>query len=364
VTPTITVVGGGAIGLATAWRIAQRGPRTVVVDPEPGRGATDVAAGMLAPVTEVHYGEAPLLALNLESARRWPSFVTELEAAAGVPVGYRQEGTLAVAVEDDDRRALDALVQFQRQLGLPVERLGSAACRDLEPALTPRVRGGALVAGDHQVEPRALARALLRACEDAGVEVVRRRATSVRPGPRVGLDDGAEWASDVVVVAAGCRSAELVDVPVRPVKGQILRLRGDVAGLLTRTIRGLARGVSVYVVPRATGELVVGATVEERGFDTRVTAGAVRELLDAASELLPGVSELELAEARAGLRPGTPDNAPIIGAVPGRADVLVATGHFRNGILLTPVTADAVADLAVGSRGAPVTAPFTADRFS
>ncbi len=359
----VTVIGGGAIGLATAWRLAQRDAEVVVVDPEPGHGASDVAAGMLAPVTEVHYGEEPLLALNLDSARRWPGFVAELEAESGVPVGYRDEGTVAVAVHDDDLRALDALVRFQAQLGLPVERLRSSVCRELEPALTPRIRGGALVASDHQVEPRSLTRALLRACEGRGVEWRRQPAIAVGAGPRTRLEGGEELASDVVIIAAGSWSRALVDVPVRPVKGQILRLRGDVTALITRTIRGLTEGVSVYLVPRADGQLVVGATVEERGFDTTVTAGAVRELLDAAAQLLPGVAELELAEARAGLRPGTPDNAPILGAAPGLDGVLLATGHFRNGILLTPVTADTAADLALTGQLAPVIAPFNAARF-
>jgi glycine oxidase len=363
VTRTVTVVGGGAIGLATAWRLAQREARVVVVDPDPGRGATDVAAGMLAPVTEVHYGEEPLLALNLESARRWPGFVAELEAASGTRVGFREDGTLAVAMHEDDLRALDALVRFQAQLQLPVEPLRSSACRDLEPALSPRIRGAALVAGDHQVDPRALTHALVRACEDEGVELRRDAAVAVTAGPAIRLDGGDELPSDVVVIAAGCWSRGLVDVPVRPVKGQILRLRGDVTALLTRTVRGLSNGVSVYLVPRANGELVVGATVEERGFDATVTAGAVRELLDAAAQLLPGVAELELAEARAGLRPGTPDNSPILGPAPGLADVLLATGHFRNGILLTPVTADTIADLALTGERAALIAPFGADRF-
>jgi glycine oxidase len=317
---------------------------------------------MLAPVTEVHYGEVPLLGLNLESARRWPAFVDELETASGVPIGYRREGTLVVAVHDDDRRALDALVQFQRQLDLPVEPQASAACRALEPSLSPRVRAGALVPGDRQVEPRALVAALLTACAHAGVEMRREAAISVEAGPSVGLRSGARLDSDAVVVAAGCRSAQLVDLPVRPVKGQIVRLHGDVASLLTRTVRGLADGVSIYLVPRADGQLVVGATVEERGFDDTVTAGAVHELLTAATQLVPGVAELELAETRAGLRPGTPDNAPILGPVPDRAGVVAATGHFRNGILLTPVTADIVADI-VTTGAAVLAVPFGPERF-
>jgi len=357
-----TVIGGGAVGLAVAWRLAQRGVGCTVVDPTPGAGASDVAAGMLAPVTEVHYGEEPLLALNLASAKRWPAFVDELEAATRTSVGYRREGTLAVAMRDDDRRALDALVRFQRQLGLPVEPQSSAGSRELEPGLTPRVRAGALVMGDRQVEPRALVLALLGACERAGVALCRDAATAVGAGPRVRLASGQELVSDVVVVAAGCRSAELVDLPVRPVKGQILRLRGDFPGLLTRTVRGLADGVSVYLVPRADGQLVVGATVEEQGFDTTVTAGAVHTLLASAMQLVPGITELELAEARAGLRPGTPDNAPILGPIPGLEGAVAATGHFRNGILLTPVTADSVADL-VTTGASALAAPFGPERF-
>ncbi len=362
--PDLVVVGGGAVGLAVAWRAAQRGLATVVADPAPGTGATHVAAGMLAPITEVHYGEVPLLGLNLESARRWPGFCAELEAAAGSPIGYRAEGTVAVALDDDDREALDALLRFQAQLDLPVERLTSRDCRSLEPSLSPRVRGGAFVAGDHQVEPRALVAALETACDRAGVAFTRQAVTRVGPGPQVALADGDRLEGGAVVVAAGWRSAELLDLPVRPVKGQILRLRGDVEALLTRTVRGFSHGASVYLVPRADRELVVGATVEERGADTTVTAGAVHELLDAALELVPGVSELAVHEVSAGLRPGTPDNAPLLGPVPGERAVWVATGHYRNGILLTPITADAMADLVTGADPPPAARPFGVERFA
>jgi len=364
VTPDVIIVGGGTIGLGVAWRAAQRGLAIVLADPAPGTGATHAAAGMLAPITEVHYGEVPLLGLNLESARRWPAFAAELEAAAGGSIGYRAEGTLAVAFDDDDGRALDALVRFQRQLDLPVERLTSGECRALEPSLSPRVRRGVLVTGDHQVEPRALSVALRRAAERAGVEVVPRAVAAVGPGPRVRLEAGEVLESGSVVVAAGWRSAQLVDIPVRPVKGQILRLRGEVSSLLTRTVRGLSRGRSVYLVPRERGELVVGATVEERGEDTTVTAGAVRELLDAAVDLVPGVGELELHETTAGLRPGTPDNAPLLGRAPDEADVWVATGHYRNGILLTPVTADLLAEMVSGTGPSPIARPFDLGRFA
>lgn len=352
---TVAVIGGGAIGLASAWRAAQRGCEVTVFDPAPGRGASHAAAGMLAPVTEVHHGEEALLALNLASARRWPAFAAELAEATGVDVGHRRDGTLVVAVDGDDLRALEDLARFQLALGLDVERLRSRECRALEPRLSPRVRGGVLARGDHQVDNRRLVAALLAACRRAGVRVERRRVDAVDALPH-----------DRVVIAAGCRSSLLAArVPVRPVKGQILRLRFDPADPpVTRTIRGMAEGTPVYLVPRTGGELVVGATVEDRGDDTTVTAGAVAELLDAAIALVPGVRELELAESIAGLRPATPDNAPIIGPSPGQDRVVVvATGHHRNGILLTPITADAVAALVADGGVIPEVAAFGPGRF-
>ena len=326
----VSVVGGGVIGLAAAWRLAQRGHAVTVHDPAPGSGASHVAAGMLAPVTEVHYGEERLLALNLESARLYPAFVDELEATSGVATGYVPCGTLAVARDADDLAALDHLAVYQAELGLDVQRLRADACRELEPGLAPRIRGGLLVAGDHQIDPRRLVAALVAACRGSGVVFVEERIVTLpaADGPR----------PDVTVVAAGAWSAELagVEIDVRPVKGQLLRLRGK-AGI-ERNVRGL----EVYIVPRPDGEVVVGATVEERGFDTSVTASAVRDLLQAAIELVPDIGELEVAEVSAGLRPATPDNAPVIER---RGDVVVATGHYRNGVLLAPLTAAMVADL-------------------
>jgi len=360
----VAVVGGGVIGLACAWRATQRGLAVTVVDPAPGSGASHAAAGMLCPVTEVHYGEEPLLALTLDSARRWPSFAAEITHESGIDVGYRTEGTLAVALDDDDVRALDELLRFQQSLGLTVDRLRSRECRSLEPQLSPRVCGGAVFHGDHQVDNRRLVTALLVACERRGVDLVRCPATSVTADGVV-LGDGSVVPAGRVVLAAGCWSAALADeVPVRPVKGQILRLGFDPADPpLVRNLRGLADGRPVYLVPRAHGELVVGATVEELGFDTTVTAGAVHELLRAASDLVPGISELRLVETHAGLRPGTPDNAPVIG--PSRHDprTIYATGHYRNGILLAPVTADAVGALLVDGASVPEVAPFGVGRF-
>jgi len=367
--PDVLVVGGGAIGLAVAWRAALAGLAVTVVDAAPGGGASWAAAGMLAPVTEVHYGEQALLRLNLAAARRWPAFAGELEDASGSPVGYRRCGTLTVARDGDDLAAVQDLYRFQSELGLEVERLRGRECRQVEPGLAPSVRGGVLAAGDHQVDNRALVGSLLAAAGRAGVEVRRARVESlVTAGDRargVALEGGEVLEAGAVVLAAGCWSGSLRGVPppvlppVRPVKGQLLHLRGSrEAPLCQHNVRGL----DVYVVPRADGRVVVGATVEDQGFDTTVTAGAVHELLRDAVELLPDVSELELTETVAGLRPGSPDNAPLLGPS-GLDGLVVATGHYRNGILLAPVTADAVAELLAGGPVPELIAPFSPARF-
>jgi glycine oxidase len=379
------VVGGGVIGLGIAWRAATAGLSVTVVDEAPGRGASWAAAGMLAPVTEVHYGERPLLGLNLAAAARWPGFAAEVEEASGRPVGYRPGGTLAVARDADDNAALEDLYRFQLRCGLEVERLRGRECRRLEPGLAPGIRGGVLAAGDHQVDNRALVEALLTACRRAGVRMVAGRVAELAvEGDRVGgvvLAGGASaadggpapsgaagetLAAGTVVLAAGCWSGGLGGLaaealpPVRPVKGQLLYLRGPAdQPLCSRNVRGL----EVYVVPRGDGRVVVGATVEEQGFDTRVTAGAVHDLLRAAMELLPDVAELELVETVVGLRPGSPDNAPMLGPA-GPEGLVVATGHYRNGILLTPVTADAVAELLATGRVPEPIAPFGPSRFA
>ncbi|WP_199810006.1 glycine oxidase ThiO [Streptomyces sp. NRRL F-5126] len=371
----VLVIGGGIIGLVTAWRAAQRGLRTAVVDPEPGGGAARVAAGMLAAVTELHYGEETLLGLNLASARRYPQFVAELEAASGLDTGYRACGTLAVALDSDDRAHLRELHAFQEKCGLTSEWLGGRDCRRLEPMLAPGVRGGLRVDGDHQIDPRRMAAALLAACERAGVALRRTWAErlSVRGGRAVGVvtADGTALAADQLVLAGGSMSGRLAGVPdevlppVRPVKGQVLRLTVPrrYAPFLSRTVRAVVRGGHVYLVPRENGELVVGATSEELGWDTTVTAGGVYELLRDAHELVPGITELPLTETRAGLRPGSPDNAPLLGPTP-LPGLHLATGHFRNGVLLTPVTGDAMAELLTTGELPEVARPFTPSRFA
>ncbi|SCE72639.1 glycine oxidase [Micromonospora haikouensis] len=355
----VAVVGGGAVGLAVAWRCAARGLRVTVHDPDPGSGASHVAAGMLSPVAEAYFGERELTGLLVASAARWPAFAAELTAASGVDLGYRTEGTLVVGLTGDDLAEAQRLWSYQRDLGLPISPLRPSELRDREPALATRVRGGAVAPGDHQVDPRRLVTALRTAAERAGATLVTGAVRALSD-----LDAG------VTVVAAGCGAAALTGLPVRPVKGQILRLRAPDGGPpgFRHVVRGYADGESVYLVPREDGEVVVGATVEERA-DTDVTAGAVLRLLRAAVDLVPELAEYELVEATAGLRPGTPDNAPIIGPLPGRPGVLVATGHHRHGIVLTPVTADLVTDLIVTGPTArttadPLLAPCTPERFA
>ncbi|WP_435795651.1 glycine oxidase ThiO [Micromonospora luteifusca] len=351
--PDVAVVGAGPIGLAIAWRCAARGLRVVVHDPAPGSGASAVAAGMLAPVAEAYFGERQLTELLLASAARWPTFAAELTEATGADIGYRTEGTLMVGLTGDDLAEAGRLWAYQQGLGLPVALLRPTELRDREPALAPRVRGGALAPTDHQVDPRLLLPALRTAAQRAGAVLVPQAVRAVSD-----LD------ARVTVVAAGCGAAALTGLPVRPVKGQILRLRAPdgVAPGFRHVIRGYADGEPVYLVPRADGEVVLGATVEERS-DTTVTVGAVQRLLRAGVDLLPELAEYDLVEAVAGLRPGTPDNAPILGPLPGRPDVLAATGHHRHGIVLTPITADLITDLVLTGVPDPLLAPFLPDRF-
>ncbi len=373
-TADVLVVGGGIIGLVTAWRAAQAGLATAVVDPEPGGGAARVAAGMLAAVTELHHGEQTLLGLNLASARRYPDFAAELAECTGQDLGYRRCGTLAVALDADDRAHLRELHALHQRSGLDSQWLTGRECRRLEPMLAPGVRGGLRVDGDHQIDPRRLASALLTACERAGVTVHRAWAERlVVTGDRatgVVTADGGELGAAQVVLAGGSWSGRLAGVPpqvlppVRPVKGQVLRLTmpDRPEPFLSRTVRAVVRGSHVYLVPRESGELVIGATSEEMGWDTTVTAGGVYELLRDAHELVPGLTELPLTETTAGLRPGSPDNAPLLGPT-GLDGLLLATGHHRNGVLLTPVTGDAMARVLTTGELPDEALPFTPRRF-
>jgi glycine oxidase len=369
------VVGGGAIGLCCAWRIAQRGGRVVVLDrAEPPAGATRVAAGMLAPIGELAFGEPELLRMTVAAAERYPSFVAELEAASGTSTGYARHGALHVALDRDEAAELRRVHDLQRSLGLGAEWLPPRRCRELEPGLTPSFNGGVHAPEEAAVDPRAMTTALLAALEAEGVEV--RGGVGVTEalldggrieGVRTGFDE--ELRAPTVVLATGAWSGaaewlpERARPPVRPVKGQILELRAPDGAPPCERILASER---VYLVPRPDGRLIAGATTEERGFDTTVTAGGIHELLREAYRLLPDVAEMELVESMAGLRPGTPDNLPLIG--PGALDGLVlACGHYRNGILLAPLTGEAVAELldtgelpAAAAAARPVSSRFPA----
>ncbi len=360
----LTVIGAGVIGLSCAWRAAAAGLRVSLVDPAPASGSSWVAGGMLAPVTEAWPGEESLLELGVESVRRWPGFAAELAGAAGQPAGLRTEGTVVAATGVGDRAELDALAGYLAGLGREVQRLPGRELRRLEPALGPEVRGGLVVPGDLAVDNRVLLDALLAAVRRAGVEIVAATARAVLDdGSRVTAvrTDDADLPAECVLVCAGAHSAALhpaLDGLVRPVKGEILRLAVRPGALPppSRTVRALVDGRPVYAVPRDGGGLVIGATQAETGFDTEVTVGGVRDLLRDAERVLPGIAEYALVETAAGLRPGSPDNLPVLGAL-GPDGLFAATGHHRNGILLAPVTADAVLALL---RGEPVPVPAAA----
>lgn len=360
------VVGGGVIGLTAAWRMAQRDLRVAVLERgEPGGGTSSVAAGMLAPIAEADPAEGPLLRLGIASAQAYPGFVAELQEFTGADAGYLRCGTLLVARDRDEAEALDHELAIRERFGLDVRRLRPSEARALEPALAPTLRAALEFGEDHAIDPRRLCAALAEAVRRAGGELrSHAEVAAIEIEEGVLLSDGQRVGAPRVVVAAGVWSGFLAGipdearVPVRPVKGQILRLHDPAGpGLLTRVMR-MPTG---YVVPRGDGSYVLGATMEERGFDTTVTAGAVFELLREASELLPGLSELVVDELSAGLRPGTADNAPIIG--PGAADGLFwATGHYRHGILLAPLTGDLVARAVAD--GSSVREEFSAGRFA
>jgi glycine oxidase len=307
---------------------------------------------MLAPIGELAFGEPDLLRMTLDAGELYPDFVAELEAASGVGTGYVRSGALHVALDRDEAGELRRIHDLQRALGLGAEWLPPRRCRELEPGLTPSFNGGVHAPDEAAVDPRRLTAALLAALAAEGVEV--RSGVEVTEalldGGRiegVRADSGEELRTEAVVLASGAWSGtanwlpERARPPVRPVKGQILELRSLDGQAPCERIVASER---VYLVPRPDGRLIAGATTEERGFDSAVTAGGVHELLREAYRLLPDVAEMELVESMAGLRPGTPDNLPLIG--PWMLDGLVlACGHYRNGILLAPLTGDAVAEL-------------------
>jgi glycine oxidase len=367
------------IGLCCAWRLAQAGAKAVVLDrAEPPAGATRVAAGMLAPIGELAFGEPELLRMTIAAAALYPDFVAELEAASELGTGYARRGALHVALDRDEAAELRRVHDLQRSLGLGAEWLPPRRCRELEPGLTPSFNAGVHAPEEAAIDPRRMTAALLAALAAEGVEV-RGGTDVVAPllagerleGVRTG--SGEELLAGNVVLATGAWAGaeswlpETARPPVRPVKGEILELRSVDGEAPCERIVASER---VYLVPRPDGRLIVGATTEERGFDATVTAGGVHELLREAYRLLPDVAEMELVESMAGLRPGTPDNLPLIG----HSDLdglVLACGHYRNGILLAPLTADAITRVLSGkplpdalAAAAPLTSRFFAHTAS
>ena len=367
----VAIIGGGAIGLSIGWRLAQAGCRVDVFDRgEAGRGASWAAAGMLAAGIEAETGEEALTALNRRSQALWPGFAAELEAASGAQVGLRGEGTLWVALTRDDAAQLRFQYEFQRGIGINLQWLSGTNARAREPHLHPHAPAAVFSPDDHQVDNRLLVQALAVAFTRAGGRLLEGRAVTgldLTAGRVTGVRVGdTRVAAETVVLAAGAWAPELPGLPeaarppVRPVKGQMLALAMDPAAPLLRHVVWTQRA---YLVPRLDGRLIVGATTEERGFDARLTAGGMLALLDGAWRTVPGVEELEIVESWAGFRPGSRDDAPVLG--PSGVDGLVlATGHHRNGILLTPITADAVSRTVLTGATDPAIADFGPARFA
>ncbi|NSL42839.1 glycine oxidase ThiO [Streptomyces sp. 8P21H-1] len=358
------VVGGGVIGLATAWRAALRGITVTVIDPAPASKASHASAGMLPPGHEELLKQEHVLRLCMTSRDLYPSFVAELEEFA--PAGFRRDGVLDAAFDEDALQGLERQEALQESLGIRTQRLGPRECSELEPNLAPAL-GGLLSPDDGSVDPRVLNAALITAIEALGGTVVRRSA--VRVGDHtVTLDNGDTVTFDRLVLAAGCWTHQIEGLPegvipeIRPVKGQILRLHSD-PPVLNVTTRAFSKGSSLYLVPRLGGELVIGSTYEERGYDETVTADGTFGLLARVTEVIPSAGTLRFAEISAGLRPGSPDDLPVIGptTVP---DVYLASGHFRMGVQLAPVTADAMVSYLTDTDPDPVVLPFTPLRFS
>jgi glycine oxidase len=368
----IAIIGAGVIGLGIAWRLAARGISVAVFDRgAAGAGASHAAAGMLAACAEAEPGEQALIALGRQSQALWSDFAAELLQASGIDVDLRCEATMVLALTTDDQAVLKHRLIFQQQLGLPVQWLSAAEARGCEPHLGSQVTGAVWSPEDHQVDNRKLVAALRIAAERAGAVIREHQAvaeisTSAGRVDGIVLASGAKVHARKVVLAAGAWSrgigglAPELRPPVRPIKGQTLAVHMDPsAPLLTRVL--WAPGA--YLVPRRDGRLIIGATMEERGFDTSLTAGGILSLLEAAWRAVPGIEELPIEEMWVGHRPGSRDDAPILGAA-SIEGLIYAAGHYRNGILLTPITANAIAQLVLDGTVDSALAPFGIGRFA
>ncbi|MEI6453620.1 MAG: glycine oxidase ThiO [Actinomycetes bacterium] len=341
-----TIIGAGITGLATAWRLSAAGHQVSLIDPQEGPATSTVAAGMLGPTAEHAPGEDLLTSLLLVASQRWKLFAQDLELETQLAIGLRESGTIMLGFDADDRRALERSAAFNISSGLKLEALKAPEIALRLANLAPAVTSGYFLPGDHQVDPRAVMTALTKACADSGVEQHRARALRIE-GSAVILDDGRTITGDRIVLATGAGARGLVSEhaacldAVRPVKGITLRLRDHGASMVETTIRGLVEGRASYIVPRSDGEIVIGASSLERGFDARAEAGSIADLLGDARKLFPVLDEASFEGFDVGFRPATADHAPIVGRL-GQAPIFAALGSYRNGILLAPLIAEAI----------------------
>jgi glycine oxidase len=363
------IVGGGVVGLGIGWKLLQGGEPVVLLEKgEAGREASWAAAGLLAPATEVHFQEDPNLKLGIESMRLYGDFVAELEAYTGASVDYQREGAIAIALTADEAADLQELYTYQQERGLPVRWLAPEAVRELEPGVSNFVTAGIQCDMDHQIDCRRLVAALKLAFLKAGGVLHENTPVTdldFRSGRFQGARSGERsFPANRLVVAAGAWSGLLPGLPedlrppVRPVKGQIFAVRSPGPEFL----RHFIRTPQVYIAPKSDGRIVIGATVEEMGFNRDLTAGGLYSLLRGAWDALPGVYELPIHEMWCGFRPGSRDNAPMLGEtrIPG---VFMATGHHRNGILFTPATAIYMSRLLLEGKVPEPLRPFSPQRF-
>ena len=372
----ILIIGGGVIGLGIGWQLAKKGAAVTIYESgHAGRGASWAAGGMLGPIAEAHSDELTLLELSNQSLARYPEWVDELETETEMSIGYRSEGTLIIGIGSDETDQLRHTYAFQQELGLNVEWLSGREAREIESALSPYVTAAIRCETDHQVDNRLMAQALQYAYQKRGGVLHQNSAVErivIENGTATGVQTQDSFqGADVCILAAGCWSGQIrglpdtIAPPVRPVKGQMLALQMQEGIRIENVIRTVKTRypIPVYLVPRTDGRLVVGATTEELGFDPHLTVGGIYELMRGACEAVPGFYELPLIETWTGLRPGSSDNAPILGKTPVE-NLIYATGHYRNGILLTPITAYEISKLILTGETSETIAPFQLDRFS
>jgi glycine oxidase len=367
----VVIQGAGIIGCAVAYELARRGARVTVIEArEPGQGATQASAGVLAPFIEA-LGDTPLQRLCVESLGLYDAFVERVRRASGMDVEYRRTGSLEVALDEAEAEQLHAAARALAAKGIRAELLGATEALAREPALAPATVAALLVPDHGFVAAPALTQALAMAAKAHGAMFrTRTRVEKVAQdgkdgGLRIDTSDGA-IAADAVVCASGSWAGELRtpgvsgSMPIRPVRGQMLYLHWRSASPPpTRVIWGSR----CYLVPWSDGTLLVGATMEEVGFVEQTTVAGVTTLLDAARELLPETHAAEFRQARVGLRPASSDSLPVIGEWPELPGFYFATGHYRNGILLAPLTAQMIADAVLDKRQHPLLAATSPSRF-